>query len=361
MADKLTSCIGCLLGMAVGDAMGYTVDEKTWEQITEDYGPNGLLGYDIVNGGVQVSSYTQVGAYAANGLLLGVTRGRPELFIKYVQISLREWAKRQNLPGDPSRFYCWVSHVPSLRKKACRDSRMLDALRLQNLGTVDAPRNSNANPGALPAAAVVGLAYDPKRMESTWITELGAAAVASTHGNVETFLTGAVLANVIAGILQDPKKTLEDQFLLAIEAMDIRYRMQFDQAAALAAKLKLAMQKPMTGEQQIMEAFVCDTAAQCLAGAMYACLSSQGDFDAAMITAVNHSGRSAAVGAITGAVLGAHQGSDALPDFYLEGLEVAQVLTALADDLCQGSPTMGLFDDDWDHKYNQGLPVGNYL
>ena len=41
---------GCLLGMAVGDAMGYTVDSRSWQEIQEDYGPNGLLGYDLCNG-----------------------------------------------------------------------------------------------------------------------------------------------------------------------------------------------------------------------------------------------------------------------------------------------------------------------
>ena len=38
---------GCLLGLAAGDAMGLTVDNKSWEQIQESYGPNGLLGYDL--------------------------------------------------------------------------------------------------------------------------------------------------------------------------------------------------------------------------------------------------------------------------------------------------------------------------
>ena len=27
--------------MAVGDAMGYTVDNRSWSEIQEDYGPNG--------------------------------------------------------------------------------------------------------------------------------------------------------------------------------------------------------------------------------------------------------------------------------------------------------------------------------
>ena len=47
---------GCLLGLAVGDAMGYTVDSRSWREIQEDYGPNGLLGYDLVNGYADVTS-----------------------------------------------------------------------------------------------------------------------------------------------------------------------------------------------------------------------------------------------------------------------------------------------------------------
>ena len=76
----------------------------------------------------------------------------------------------------------------------------------------------------------------------------------------------------------------------------------------------------------------------------------------ALITAVNHSGLSAAVGALTGAIMGAGLGAEALPEFYLESLSPAQALSELAKDLAQGALTSGLFDDDWDHKYMQGLP-----
>ena len=74
----------------------------------------------------------------------------------------------------------------------------------------------------------------------------------------------------------------------------------------------------------------------------------------ALITAVNHSGRSAAVGAITGAILGARMGEQALPEFYLESLEPTPYLLELADDLSNGCPMVAdsnLFDDDWDRKY----------
>ena len=159
MTERLSSCRGCLLGLAVGDAMGHIVDEKTFSQICEDYGPNGLLGYDLVNGQAEGSAYTQVAAYVANGLLLGITRGKPEQYLRFAGVSLREWARAQNFPRDPERSYCWVAKLPQMRKKKYKDSRMLDALRAQELGSVDQPINRSNAPGSLAGAAMAGLAW----------------------------------------------------------------------------------------------------------------------------------------------------------------------------------------------------------
>ena len=38
MASKLDAYRGCLLGLAVGDAMGMPVDDMRWAQIEENYG-----------------------------------------------------------------------------------------------------------------------------------------------------------------------------------------------------------------------------------------------------------------------------------------------------------------------------------
>ena len=94
-----------------------------------------------------------------------------------------------------------------------------------------------------------------------------------------------------------------------------------------------------------------------LAGGIYAAVCHPNSFDEAMITAVNHSGRSAAVGAVTGAILGAKLGEEEIPEFYLEPLEPAEVLRDLADDVLNGCPMdkgSRLFDGDWDSKYLHG-------
>ena len=362
MKHRVSSCRGCLLGLAVGDAMGYTVDGKTWEAICGDYGPNGLLGYDLVNGCAEVSSYTQIAAYIANGLLLATTRGKEESFPKYMNLAVKEWARRQNLPRDPQKNSCWVSDVPQLRRRHCRDSRMLDALRNEILGTPEAPINKANTPGSLTAAAMVGLIYDQKYMQASNVGLLGAKAVAMTHGDAQTFLSGAVVAYLIAGLLQTPNGTLKQHFAHAIELMEHQFADRYGQAAELADRLNnvLSSIREDGDHRQEMENLRCYSAPECLAAAMYACCVSNEDFDTAMIVAVNHSGRSAAVGALTGAILGARLGYEALPEFYLESLEVVEVLEVLARDMAQGCPTSGLFDDDWDQKYNQGLPAGTF-
>ena len=89
MERNILSYRGCLLGLAVGDAMGYSVDKKTWEEICRDYGPNGLLGYDLANGSADVTSYTQLAVFLCNGLLLGTTRGNPSLYSRYMSLAMQ--------------------------------------------------------------------------------------------------------------------------------------------------------------------------------------------------------------------------------------------------------------------------------
>ena len=360
MDKKLSVYRGCFLGMASGDAMGNTVDELSWEDICAEYGAEGLLGYDLRNDSAQVTSYTQIAAFVTNGLLLYMTRGRPGTQLPFITMSLREWLKRQHFPRDPSKSMCWVAQVPQLRRKLCHDARLLESLRMERLGTPDKPINSASAPGAIMAGAVIGLFFDPMRMEPPQIGTLAVQSVALTHGDPEAFLSAAVLAYTIAGIVQAPEESMQTQFANAIDAVHRQFAAQFPQVKALAALLKKAIRMAMnagTDPHEDMETLYCSTAGQCLAGAIYACLTSHEDFDTAMITAVNHSGKSAAVAAITGAVLGAVLTEDELPEFYLESLEAAGVLRTLADDLAQGNPARGLFDDDWDHKYNQGLPL----
>ena len=359
MEKNTSRYVGSLLGLAVGDAMGYTVDDKTWEQIRENYGPNGLLGYDLQNDYAEVTSYTQIAAYYANALLLGITRNRPDAYLRYIGMAMREWYKRQHFPRDPGKSWFWVAQKPTLRRRHCRDPWMMDAFRFENLGTIGKPINKSDSPGAITGAAAIALFYNPNRMDAAQLGNLAANAIALTHGNPDAYLSGVVLAYGLAGILQEPERPVAEQFLQAAEVTEHLFGGRFPQTGLIAREIRKAVELAQNPEnpRECMESFQCDTASQCLQGAVYASVVCTNDFDSAMILAVNHSGRSAAVGAMTGAILGARLGQEALPEFYLESLEPIEELRELAADLALGSPAKGLFDDDWDQKYTHGVPL----
>ena len=240
------------------------------------------------------------------------------------------------------------------------DTRMLDTLSRDTFGTLETPVNNYSTPASLSCAIGVGLFAHEDRMDQEELDRLGAETVALTHGSPTAFLAGAMLTHVISRLIRQPGLALEALFLEASDAVTGQFGHQYSQAYELATLVRHAVSyagNPDLNQVEVMERLGCDSAAQVLAGAVYACLTSGGDFDSAMITAVNHSGRSAAVGAIAGAILGLRLGEEALPDFYMECLEPAEVLRELADDLYTGCPMEKgnkLFDLDWDYKYLHG-------
>jgi len=359
MGNKLNAYRGCLLGLAVGDAMGMPVDDMRWEQIQESYGPQGLLGYDLRGDFAEITSYTQLAAYICNALLLSVSRGKGDKMLDFVKLGLKEWTRSQQFARDPEGSYCWVAKLPAFRRRHCRDARMLDTLRLLSMGFPEKGPNKYNTPGSLTAAIAVGMFYHPQRLNPPQIGELTAQIVRITHGDPTAFLSAAVLSYAITGILQEPALPLDQQFTAAISAMRGQFLGKYSEADTVAATLTAAVKRAKAAEpmDQVMEELQCYSAMNCVAGAIYASIANAADFDTAMITAVNHSGYSSAVAGITGAILGAKMGYSALPRFYLESLEPVQSLCQLADDMASFTPSKGLFDDDWDQKYVQGMPL----
>lgn len=360
MDNKLSSYRGCLLGMAVGDAMGFPIDKKSWAEICEDYGPNGLLGYDLVNGTADITSYTQMTAFLCNSLLLAAIRGNPDLYPKYMAMGLREWAKSQQFRGAAEKTNCWVAQVPEMRRRHCMDTRILDALNRETLGTPEKPNFFSSNPTNITSAVAVSMIYDPERMNPRQIGALGAQAIAFTHGEPETFLAGAFVAYCLAGILRAPETSLLKQYETAMDAVRYQFGEDYLQVTPLLEKIRKAIaltKDPELTPLAAMTMLGCTTAAECVAGMVYATMIHPANFDEALIVSVNHSGNSCAVGALTGAVLGARLGEDALPEFYLESLEPVQVLQELAEDMTQARQITRIFDDSWDQKYSQGMPA----
>jgi len=80
-------------------------------------------------------------------------------------------------------------------------------------------------------------------------------------------------------------------------------------------------------------------AEETLAIAVYCTYKYIDDFEKAVIAAVNHAGDSDSTGAVTGNLVGAAVGYDAIPTHFKENLELHGVILHIADDLWRGHNT----------------------
>ena len=62
--------LGCLVGSAVGDALGYAVEFEHWPYIRNTYGDKGITRYQLAgNGKALISDDTQMTLFTAAGIL----------------------------------------------------------------------------------------------------------------------------------------------------------------------------------------------------------------------------------------------------------------------------------------------------
>ena len=88
-------------------------------------------------------------------------------------------------------------------------------------------------------------------------------------------------------------------------------------------------------------------AEEALAIALYCSLVHKNDFKKAVLLAVNHSGDSDSAGAITGNIVGALSGVEAIPKYWLDRLELKNAIAEVAEDLLIGFRT----GNQWWDKY----------
>lgn len=334
MERRLSSYTGCLLGLAAGDGQGG----------------------ERLNGFRPVSGRTQMAAYACNGLLLGLTQGQlsgamaPP--VRYIARALEEWARLQLwLPGETG---CWISRSDRMDFRRCPEPGLLDTLTAGKTGTMEERIGTWNTPGALMTAPAVALFYDPGRISRRELQRLGAEAAALTHGAPEAFLSAAALTHILSRIVFDGVTDLDrlsrEAGIMLLRRFAREYHQVFRVCSALKKARSLARSKS-TGQAAALVSLNGKTAEGVLAGALYLCTRS-GSFAETLEAAALWNPAAAAV---AGAILGAVQGEEAIPEDLIEELECADVLRELGEDLFRGCPMMlgsKVFDIEWDEKYH---------
>ena len=76
-----------------------------------------------------------------------------------------------------------------------------------------------------------------------------------------------------------------------------------------------------------------------MAVGLYCALKHFDSFEDALVASVNHGGDSDSTGAVTGNILGAAVGYEAIPQFYKDDVELHDLILHMADDLYRGEVT----------------------
>ena len=343
--DKI---LACLTAGALGDALGYVVEFDSWKAIQKRYGENGIMELKPTGEKAIISDDTQMTLFTAEGLGYGffrsAERGTGAEAEYYIYQSYLCWYETQG--GRAKSIWDPVSELmkyPEMNKRRAPGNTCLQALGSGKMGTIEEPINNSKGCGGVMRTAPLGFLRVKWSGKPTFgpAIETGARAAAVTHGHPLGWIPAGMLSDIVDRCLYGNYDSLQDIVEDSLEAAKERfgdyggfggYESMIRKAVSLAEKNR--SEGPYRAEtdeaaiRAIGEGWVGDEA---LAVAIYAALRWDHDMKNCLRAAVNHSGDSDSTGAIAGNILGAWLGPDAVPQDWLERLELTEAMKDIAE------------------------------
>ncbi|WP_367319829.1 ADP-ribosylglycohydrolase family protein [Streptomyces sp. HUAS ZL42] len=329
---------GCLLGGALGDALGYPVEFSSLDRIRATYGERGVtrLVPDGEGAVGRISDDTQMTLFTVEGLRQAVGRARSKGIggaeTTLVRRAYGRWLETQTRPGPDEGPNHGLLAEPWLYARRAPGNACLSGLAQDHVpdpwAELGAPGPVNADskgcgavmrsaPFGLVAKAPAGRAFD-----------LAARCAQTTHGHPTGYYAAGALAAIVSYVIAGD--SVEGAVLRTLRLLG-RHRGHDETSAALNRALDLAAEGGPAPEkvEKLGAGWVAEEA---LAIGVYAALATHRVEDA-LLLAVNHSGDSDSTGSICGNILGALHGDVGLPHTWVERVEGRARIAALADDL----------------------------
>ncbi|MGE3465704.1 MAG: ADP-ribosylglycohydrolase family protein [Pyrinomonadaceae bacterium] len=344
---RLTKFKGCLLAGAIGDALGAAIEFDSLVRIRERFGEAGLTDYARAYGRLgAITDDTQMTLFTAEGIIRAYMRSSEKGIChppSVIHKAYLRWLHTQRihfpnadrtLPDYLSGS--WLLDLPDLNVCRAPGNTCLAALRSGVMGTIGEPINNSKGCGGVMRVAPVGLvARDP--------FNLAAEAAAITHGHPAGYLSAGVLAVVVNKIIEG--SSLGDAVEHAVYKALPEAKDHKETFAALDKAVRLAQDRTKVPSPELIATLGSGwVGEEALAIAIYCSLVYEDDLHKALLLAVNHSGDSDSTGAITGNILGALHGMDAIPSRWLDHLELRAEIEQVAVDLHSATVGVNLWD-----------------
>ncbi len=326
---------GCLLGGAIGDALGAPVEFLRREAIETRFGAAGITDYAPAWGGIgRITDDTQMTLFTAEGLLRAWVHGRLRGIASYTgqtAAAYQRWLVTQGeaRASEPAVADGWLPSHEALHHRRAPGNTCLAAL-------VDATRpgqpavNDSKGCGGVMRIAPVGLfaARIGDRMSTGNAFDLACDLAGLTHGHP----TGQLSAGVLAIVVREVALGAPLPAALATAKGCLRERAAHAETLAAIERAEALAANGMSSRDALVELGEGWIAEEALAIAIYCALVAP-DFASGVLLAVNHDGDSDSTGAIAGNILGALMGEQALPEAWLRALELHDVIAQIASDL----------------------------
>ena len=326
---------GCLLGGAIGDALGAPVSHLSLTEIRRLLGPRGVTGF-VYDGRGRISADTQMAMFTTEGLLCAWVHGQihdPHETLRAIHAAYVRWALTQDEPPDRAdiqiRAEGWLLDVPGMHSRhlLCTDCRST-LMSTEHLGIIPAAAAGKEGcVGLLTRVAPVGL-FAPTIGSDEAVFDLAANVAGLTHDNPIGRLAAGYFAVVMAGLARG--ESLAAALDSASRLLEGREGGK-ETCDAIAAARSAAARPDLSAEALEILGEGRGVSAALAVG--ICCAIAARTFSEGALLAANHSGTSASTAAITGNMLGAMLGYDALPPDWVISLRLRHEIARLADDL----------------------------
>lgn len=321
---------GCLLGGAIGDALGAGVEFDSLAEIRRVHGPDGVTDYVPAYGRRgAVTDDTQLSLFTVDGLIRAHVRRDTGAWHPPTDVhaAYRRWYTTQRDWGPDERRAedGWLARQEWLYAQRAPGGACLSGLVDTVMGTVEKPKNPDANGcGTVVRSAPFGLLVG---WEPHLVFQLGVECAAQSHGHPTAQLAAGAFAAIVHALVRG------DGLDAAVQKafVQLANRPGHEETTAALKRALGAVRQGMPGPELVESLGEGWVAEEALSIGLYCALVAE-DMRHGLLLAVNHSGDSDATGAVCGNLLGALHGDTALPPTWLVELEGRGTILELADD-----------------------------
>ena len=299
LADKYE---GCIVGLAVGDALGFPTEFMDLRAIRARWGKAGITDFEACGPHPpgRYSDDTQMSLGVARALLRAGDRPLDDLMVEM-----------------GAEFVAWAESPDNNRAPGATCVR---ACRLLRAGATwrEAGRNESKGCGTAMRSAPVGL-----YCHRNWprLIEVASASSLITHGHPcatgGSIATAALVSMALDGM--EPKEMVES-------LCDLVAPISAEFVSAIRKVPGLLVEEPDRALRELGHGWVAEEA---VADALYCFLRTPDDFAATVLTGANSEGDSDSIACVAGAISGAYNGLSAIPPHWGEQVENVAELRAV--------------------------------